>query len=403
MKTKSLLAITLMVFIGTTSAMAMTEVEATTSNDVTAETNKVKRVKAPRLVKAAIRNNINTKLDAYLKRNSVQKPDEWTDWGKTEKKDYLEQQGLDVEKLEVFKEKVVRKANHAIKLAKIVQVGKIIDENNIPDKYKAAITFARNNGIMKGDELADGTRAINAEKEVKRIDFFIMFKRIMNRAGAQMSVNEVAAKFKDFDKTQWYGEEATDAVAWKVFQGDGNGLLRLTDSVTQPEAVAMAVRIMGIETAGYTHSAVEAGNWYSENMSYVLETGVLDEADYNLTHELTRGETAELIQNFVNQQQDINDGFVDYEEYEEGMEEEDDMEEEEEGEEDDMEEDENDNVSTLCENEGGTYYQDYNECENISENTCEALDGTYEPCASACRHDGEAEICVTVCVEVCSL
>ena len=42
------------------------------------------------------------------------------------------------------------------------------------------------------------------------------------------------------------------------------------------------------------------------------------------------------------------------------------------------------------------------ECEYMSEESCTARGGQFHPCASACRHDPEAEACVLSCVPVCS-
>ena len=42
------------------------------------------------------------------------------------------------------------------------------------------------------------------------------------------------------------------------------------------------------------------------------------------------------------------------------------------------------------------------ECEYMSEETCTAQGGEFDPCASPCRHYPEAEVCVLSCVPVCS-
>lgn len=55
-----------------------------------------------------------------------------------------------------------------------------------------------------------------------------------------------------------------------------------------------------------------------------------------------------------------------------------------------------------CVDAGGTWLADYNECEDISEAACTELDGTYDPCASACRHEPEGTVCTQQCVLVCS-
>jgi len=58
-------------------------------------------------------------------------------------------------------------------------------------------------------------------------------------------------------------------------------------------------------------------------------------------------------------------------------------------------------IAELCEQLGGTWIDHANECEYIGEQECEALGGIFDGCASACRHDPDAEICIAVCVPVC--
>ena len=57
---------------------------------------------------------------------------------------------------------------------------------------------------------------------------------------------------------------------------------------------------------------------------------------------------------------------------------------------------------TSCENIGGTYLEEFDECEGISEDGCAALGGTFDPCGSACRNDPDAEFCTMQCVPFCS-
>ena len=56
----------------------------------------------------------------------------------------------------------------------------------------------------------------------------------------------------------------------------------------------------------------------------------------------------------------------------------------------------------LCRRENGTWLEDYDECEGLDRDVCEEADGTYDNCASACRHDPTAGACIQLCVEVCS-
>ncbi|MBN1274673.1 hypothetical protein JXA12_00065 [Candidatus Woesearchaeota archaeon] len=60
------------------------------------------------------------------------------------------------------------------------------------------------------------------------------------------------------------------------------------------------------------------------------------------------------------------------------------------------------NPEGACWSFDGTWLPEYQECEGMSEEQCENLGGTYDGCASACRHDPDAEICIEVCVPVCA-
>ncbi|MBN2251669.1 MAG: hypothetical protein JW724_06320 [Candidatus Altiarchaeota archaeon] len=50
----------------------------------------------------------------------------------------------------------------------------------------------------------------------------------------------------------------------------------------------------------------------------------------------------------------------------------------------------------------GNWLEEYGECEGMPREQCVALGGTFDGCASACRHDPAAQICTMQCVQVCS-
>jgi len=63
---------------------------------------------------------------------------------------------------------------------------------------------------------------------------------------------------------------------------------------------------------------------------------------------------------------------------------------------------ENDNIyENICLEHSGKWLKEYNECEDLNQNVCEEYGGEYIDCASACRHNPSAEVCVEVCVAVC--
>lgn len=66
-------------------------------------------------------------------------------------------------------------------------------------------------------------------------------------------------------------------------------------------------------------------------------------------------------------------------------------------------------IENFCTLNGGTWVEDYYECENISEKVCSAKNGIFTSCASSCRHLIEENpgvtnvMCTEECVNVCNL
>lgn len=56
-----------------------------------------------------------------------------------------------------------------------------------------------------------------------------------------------------------------------------------------------------------------------------------------------------------------------------------------------------------CEQQGGTWLSQYNECEGINQEQCTRAMGTFNECASNCRHDPDYPnvYCIQVCVPIC--
>ena len=55
----------------------------------------------------------------------------------------------------------------------------------------------------------------------------------------------------------------------------------------------------------------------------------------------------------------------------------------------------------LCENVGGGYNAKFNECVDISEEACLVIGGEWDGCASPCRNDPGADVCILSCALVC--
>jgi len=57
-----------------------------------------------------------------------------------------------------------------------------------------------------------------------------------------------------------------------------------------------------------------------------------------------------------------------------------------------------------CQDAGGRWLAEHNECEGVQRSWCEDYGGAYNSCASACRHNPDADLsCTHQCVQVCSL
>lgn len=58
-------------------------------------------------------------------------------------------------------------------------------------------------------------------------------------------------------------------------------------------------------------------------------------------------------------------------------------------------------LKTMCNNYGGIWIEDHNECERISSQNCQNMGGTYKECESSCRHSETSDFCTLECIEVC--
>lgn len=56
-----------------------------------------------------------------------------------------------------------------------------------------------------------------------------------------------------------------------------------------------------------------------------------------------------------------------------------------------------------CVKLGGQIDLALNECEGISKKSCDEIGGTFEECASPCRADPDAEVCILMCEQTCLL
>lgn len=60
-------------------------------------------------------------------------------------------------------------------------------------------------------------------------------------------------------------------------------------------------------------------------------------------------------------------------------------------------------TTDTCQSNGGTWLNEYRECENIGSDWCLRHSGVFNECGSACRHQPQATVCTLQCVPFCSL
>jgi hypothetical protein len=59
-------------------------------------------------------------------------------------------------------------------------------------------------------------------------------------------------------------------------------------------------------------------------------------------------------------------------------------------------------VEEACLEAGGIYVEEHVECEQVSEQTCTDMGGTFDECGSPCRHEPEDVACAAMCVPLCT-
>lgn len=65
-------------------------------------------------------------------------------------------------------------------------------------------------------------------------------------------------------------------------------------------------------------------------------------------------------------------------------------------------------ISEACSEAGGEWIEETRECATRNaaaplQEFCEAYEGEYDGCASACRNNPETDYCIEVCVQVCTI
>lgn len=69
----------------------------------------------------------------------------------------------------------------------------------------------------------------------------------------------------------------------------------------------------------------------------------------------------------------------------------------------DVGDDSSQSAAQQCEGANGVWNAQYRECGGVSAAVCLKIGGEFNGCASPCRHDPNAQMCVEMCVQTCAL
>ena len=167
----------------------------------------------------------------------------------------------------------------------------MVDENHWG---YAAMTFATENGIIKGFE--DDT--VRPNDNLTRAQMAAIIVRLSRTtAFADMS------QFTDVDENAWYYQTMETAVGLGLFLGNGDGHLYPDNAITRQEAFTVVARFLEIETedgeTDFTDDAAIA-SWAKGYIKSLKSYGFVsgdNEKNVNPSNTITRMEFAQLIFN----------------------------------------------------------------------------------------------------------
>ncbi|MFA6528726.1 MAG: S-layer homology domain-containing protein [Candidatus Gracilibacteria bacterium] len=152
-----------------------------------------------------------------------------------------------------------------------------------------AILYLEDKGIVEG--YADGT--YGPDKSINRAEFL---KILLESADVEVSDNSNC--FPDVGD-DWYAKYVCSAKDLDIVSGYPDGFFRPANDINLAEALKIVLETYGFEIAD------SGGEWYEKYYDYAYDNELLDLIYINVSHELTRGEMAQLIYNVENFQEEL--------------------------------------------------------------------------------------------------
>ena len=161
--------------------------------------------------------------------------------------------------------------------------------------YQAALDFARDHGILRGDPSGNMLPNDNAT----RAQMAAMLVRVFG-----CTAGKDIAHFSDVSTDAWYYSELSTAAQMNIFSGYGDGTMGPNRSITRQEAMVVIARAFAVPdgTAADIQAFPDAssvGSWAVAQLGGLVRAGIVngDNGRLNPTANITRAEIAQMLYN----------------------------------------------------------------------------------------------------------
>ncbi len=159
--------------------------------------------------------------------------------------------------------------------------------------YQAAMEFARDHGILVGDDSGD----MLPGNDAPRAQMAAMLVRVFG-----CTVGKDITQFSDVDAAAWYYPELSAAAQMNIFSGCGDGTMGPDRSITRQEAMSVIARAFAVAdgTAADIQAFSDASavsDWAVASVAGLVKAGIVsgDAGRLNPTAGITRAEIAQML------------------------------------------------------------------------------------------------------------
>ncbi|MCB9809402.1 S-layer homology domain-containing protein [Candidatus Peribacteria bacterium] len=245
---------------------------------------------------------------------------------------------------------------------------------DIRDDYANEIHYLQEEGIVQG--YSDGT--YRPTEQVNRVEFL----KMLQTASTEETADErctTSKPFSDTDQSAWYAASVQAAVCAGLVDGYPDGSFRPSNPINYAEAAKILVQA----AASLSPDLTQASTWYTPYTSVLQASGLRPPSITMPDASVTRAEMAFLIARM--RQQGQFGSIITPPAAATNP----------------LSSTEAEAVASACVAAGGNWLSAYSECEYGDESFCSTWGGSFNDCASPCRHDEDAAVCILMCVATC--